>query len=138
MCDHDNCTTPVAVTGGGSDAPTSQPPSTNNESSELIGALLQMELSIVALLVLALLAQCWRQRKYIRYNVVKKLQLRHLRKRNLTKEARKFFGNLSVRACVLACPPCVREVMQHQQHVARFVGRGLRALNGLFMHVPRI
>ena len=65
--------------------------------SDTIIPLVQAELSIIVLLVLSLLAQWWRLRKYAKYNVVKKLQLRFFRSSNLTKEAKKFFGNLSVR-----------------------------------------
>jgi len=88
MCDAPPCNASTATALGD-----------NNSDSGFGGLLfpaLQLELSIATLLLLALLAQCWRAKRYHRYNIVKKLQLRFFRNKNLTKEARKFFGNLSV------------------------------------------
>lgn len=75
---------------------TSEPGSGTQSTNEIALPLLQLELAIAGLLLTALLMQCWRLRRYKHHAVVKKLQLRHFRKHNLQKEARKFFGNLSV------------------------------------------
>ena len=69
-----------------------------DDFSALIAPLLVVDVTIIVILVLAVVAQWWRVQKYNKYNTIKKLQLRFVRQRQLTKEAKKFFGNLSVRA----------------------------------------
>eukprot|EP00750_Incisomonas_marina_P015407 INCI1823.1.p1 GENE.INCI1823.1~~INCI1823.1.p1 ORF type:complete len:236 (-),score=38.13 INCI1823.1:992-1699(-) len=97
MCDSSNNTSgancSTLLQNSSTEWPAAGTPSTN----EIALPLLQLELAVAGLLLVALLVQCWRLRRYKHHAVVKKLQLRHFRKHNLHKEARKFFGNLSVR-----------------------------------------